>query len=372
MGDGMTPKERIETTIKCEQPDRIPVTPMIGFFAALYTGTKASEFELNPEIASKALEKTLEKLGGVDQVFPSWGIGLAFTKLLPLKVLLPGTDLPEDTPHQIVEEEIMKVEDYDLAIEEGLGGLYAKISERLGRELTIDTIIDATLKLIPQYEYWENEKKIPVENGGTISIPVDYFSMARSLPEFSKDVFRRPEKIVEASDAIIQDCVNLGEMQCEALENKTVFIGATRASATFMSEKMFLKFFFPYLKECCETLIKDGYTPLLHFDNDWTPFLEHFLELPKRKCILDLDGFTDIFKAKEVLDGHMCIQGDVPATILAYGTPKEVEKYCKKLIDVVGEGGGFILSSGCEVPYNAKFENVKVIVDSAKKYGKYS
>jgi len=84
--------------------------------------------------------------------------------------------------------------------------------------------------------------------------------------------------------------------------------------------------------------------------------------------VAELDSMTDIFKAKEVLKGHMCIAGDVPAASSALGTPEEVEEYCKKLIDVVGEGGGFILSSGCTVPVDCKIENLKAMVNTAKSY----
>jgi uroporphyrinogen-III decarboxylase len=42
-----------------------------------------------------------------------------------------------------------------------------------------------------------------------------------------------------------------------------------------------------------------------------------------------------------------------------------------KLIQEVGEGGGFILSSGCSVPVDAKTENVKAMIDTAKKHGLY-
>lgn len=37
------------------------------------------------------------------------------------------------------------------------------------------------------------------------------------------------------------------------------------------------------------------------------------------------------------------VEGDVPATLLSLGTPEQVETYCRKLIDYVGKGGGFIL-----------------------------
>ena len=58
--------------------------------------------------------------------------------------------------------------------------------------------------------------------------------------------------------------------------------------------------------------------------------------------------------------------GDVPASLSTLGTPEEMEAYCTKLIDIVGKGNGFILSSGCELPADAKFENFKAMIDTAK------
>jgi len=46
--------------------------------------------------------------------------------------------------------------------------------------------------------------------------------------------------------------------------------------------------------------------------------------------------------------------------------------YCKELIQKVGADGGFILSSGCSIPANAKIENVRALMESAEKWGRYS
>ena len=43
----------------------------------------------------------------------------------------------------------------------------------------------------------------------------------------------------------------------------------------------------------------------------------------------------------------------------------------KKLIEVVGQGGGFILSSGCSIPANAKTQNVKAMHEAVEEYGHY-
>ncbi len=77
---------------------------------------------------------------------------------------------------------------------------------------------------------------------------------------------------------------------------------------------------------------------------------------------------TDIFQAKEILRGHMCISGDVPAALLTLGSPDDVAAYCRRLIDEVGDGGGFMLTTGCECPVNVKAENLRAMVDTGRTY----
>ena len=62
----------------------------------------------------------------------------------------------------------------------------------------------------------------------------------------------------------------------------------------------------------------------------------------------------------------MCLKGDVPAQMLAFGEVGEVEDYCEKLINTVGKGGGFILGSGCEVPVGTPRGNLEAAVRMAR------
>ena len=52
------------------------------------------------------------------------------------------------------------------------------------------------------------------------------------------------------------------------------------------------------------------------------------------------------------------------------GSVQEVKDYCKKLIDVVGKGGGFILSPRSSTD-EVKPENLKAMIDFTQEYGKY-
>jgi len=72
--------------------------------------------------------------------------------------------------------------------------------------------------------------------------------------------------------------------------------------------------------------------------------------------------------AKEILGDHLCIYGDIAATLLSHGKPDEVEAYCKRLIDEVGGSGGFILGSGCAVPPDCRPENFRTMLETARNY----
>ena len=57
--------------------------------------------------------------------------------------------------------------------------------------------------------------------------------------------------------------------------------------------------------------------------------------------------------------------------MLCVGSPGDVEAYCKKLIDVVGKGGGFILDGAIGIPDEARSENVRAMSDTVRRYGVY-
>jgi uroporphyrinogen-III decarboxylase len=89
--------------------------------------------------------------------------------------------------------------------------------------------------------------------------------------------------------------------------------------------------------------------------------------LPRASCIVELDGATNIRKAREVLADWLCIKGDVRAPLLSLGQKEEVDTYCQELIEFMGRDGGFILGSGCEVPITAKPDNVAALISAARR-----
>ena len=112
-----------------------------------------------------------------------------------------------------------------------------------------------------------------------------------------------------------------------------------------MSRAQFEKFYWPTLKKSILANVELGYVSAPFWEGIWDDRLEYLLELPKGKVVFFCE-LTDVYRAKEILGDHMCIQGGVPPTILQTGSPQDVEDLCKKLIKTVGKNGGFILGPG--------------------------
>ena len=95
----------------------------------------------------------------------------------------------------------------------------------------------------------------------------------------------------------------------------------------------------------------------------------YLTELPAGKILGWFDR-TDLFRAKEIIGDKMCIMGGMPGSLLRVGTPEQVKKLSKQLIDEVGKNGGFIMASNTPLDY-ADPELVKVWVDITREYGVY-
>jgi uroporphyrinogen-III decarboxylase len=131
-----------------------------------------------------------------------------------------------------------------------------------------------------------------------------------------------------------------------------------------LSRPLWERFVWPYLEKLACEVLDSGTIVIFHLDSDWTRDLDMFKTFPAGRCVLSLDSSTDIFKAKEVLGDTMCIMGDVSPVLLSHGTPDEVHAYCRRLIDGLGPTG-FILHSGCDIPIDARVENVQAMIAAA-------
>lgn len=363
---------RLKEAIALRETDVIPVAHNVDSFAARCGDITLQEWWFNRPKARGALEKTVEMIGGIDGFVnnqpPSHP--LVFQLSAPMKLKLPGVELGSDDLWQFDEKELMRPEDYDTVIKKGFKTFLDSFRPKVGISPdSVPAIVkEITSNTRENIAKWR-EKGIEVIGAGTLRLPFDFFTYARAMEPFILDLRRRPEKVIEATDAALPEIISTSIAFIKEVGGIGAFIPGSRASNTFLSPGDYQKFCHPWLIKAAEALVAADIVPLLHFDSNWTQDLEFFKELPKAKCILELDGQTDIFKAKKVLGGHMCIMGDVDPALLIFGSKQDVIDYCKKLIDEVGQGGGLILNAGCCVPPEAKPENMLAITETARTHG---
>jgi uroporphyrinogen-III decarboxylase len=384
--DRLAAEERLEQVVRLEEPDRVPVSMMIYYYGPFHTGTRMSAYMGRPDVYRKVTRKVYEDLGPWDIYYNINPVSrLLYSFVLMMKYLFPGDELPDDVMAQVEEIEYMKAEDYDRILETGY--YFSDLAFRL-RMLPrfckeAQSIKPARLwvllarDIVRQKLFWDRdlrwcrEQGLAMQIGFQAEMPFDVFSMARTVIPFSLDLFQRPDKIRRAAlrlaPSFAESCIWMARL----MGVPRVQCYCHRTSNSFISPRQFEELAFPSLEAVVCRIVEAGMTPILHCDGDWMKNFKALRRLPAKKIILQLDGLTDIFRAKEEIGDHMCLFGDVPADKLVMGSPQEVEEYCHRLIEEVGRGGGFILAAGCEIPYNARPENLRALVQSAYKYGYY-
>jgi len=372
VSEWMTNEERFEATIALDTVDRHPVFPILVTTAPrLYGITQAAAWQ-DHNVAREALIRCFEDFGYDYGSKPNYYYSMLPGKMCaaPVRNLIPGKHLAEDDLYQVDEKVLFAREDYDKIISLGWNGFwdehYEKISRKTWEQFTQMQSISNKL-YVDDMKICE-ERGMPIFLGVAVDSVLMAFSLSRTLTEFTRHLYEVPDKVEAAMQASCDDLISNAIQVCKNNGKKVAFIVLERGSGFFYRLPVFERFEWTFLQRYVDAFVSGDITPWLHLDTDWGMNLPYFKKLPKGKCICDLDSTTDIFKAKEILRGHMCISGDVPASLLAIGKPEEVAEYCRQLIDEVGDGGGFMLTTGCECPIDARPENLRAMVETGKTY----
>ena len=107
----------------------------------------------------------------------------------------------------------------------------------------------------------------------------------------------------------------------EALGEKAIFSvqPGVQANCNLLSRESFEEFAWPSYKRMADFILKNGGYVHFHMDSNWTNVLDYFTDFPKGRCIFDTDGFTDLYKVRDLLGGKMAFTGSVaPATMASY------------------------------------------------------
>jgi hypothetical protein len=403
--------QRINDAIQLKTPDRVPLLFAAHLFPAHYAGLTYEQafYDLDEWLA--ASEKTILDYEPDLYFPPMTGIstsGAVHETLGNTQIKWPGHGVSPGLSFQFVEGEYMREDEYDALLKDpsdfavrtymprifsslaGLGMLPSLMAPLMGYAaagvvgaLTIPPVAAALQALSTAaqeaarwslayngFEAKMNELGFPSYAMTVALAPFDVISdMLRGMRGAMLDMYRRPDKLLAAQDKLLPFLVEATIVNAQMSGNPRVFIPLHRGADGFMSPKQFETFYWPGLKSLLLALIEAGLTPCPFFEGSYTQRLEYLRELPPGK-ILGLFDRTDLFKAKQIIGDVMCIAGDMPLSLLQTGTPEQIKSYSKNLIDVVGQGGGFIMSSNTVLD-EADPELLRVWCDFTREYGVY-
>lgn len=372
--ESMSSDERLWAALRLEAVDRVPIVPtLLPEPAAGLAGLSQADIAGDNAVVVQAAFKVFDAYGGWDNPYMACytPVQLQASGVFPLRMKIPGVDLAENAPFQLDEAEVMLPEDYETISEVGFDTFFNE--DYLWRicDLAPDSVAAERQKLMAAGGLFLNEcaqrDRRPLFLANCLH-PFFLLSLMRSMLSFTKDVYYHPEPVERAIERMTSDLIAKQVAIAKQTGINILMCSEERAGAFFFPPKVFERFWWPYTKRIVEAMWREGVVTLFHLDTCWDKNLAYFRELPKGSFALELDSTTDIFLAKEVLRDHACLKGDVPAALLSIGTPAEVEAYCKRLIDEVGAGGGFILGSGCSVPSDAKPENFRAMIETGKRH----
>jgi len=402
---------RIKDSIQMKKsPDRVPVLTIPSLFPAFYSGFTPREVMYDYDKCYTAWKKYYldfqpDAHGGC--VAP--GPGKLFDILDYKLYKWPGHGVAPEHSYQCVEGEYMKADEYDALIQSpscffknaypprifgalepfrtlpdltGIGEMYGAGIPFIPFGLPpVQAAHKTLLEAGAEALQWagkilfafESEMKVlgfPPYQGGATKAPFDMIGdTLRGTQGIMLDIYRQPDKLLQALDAIVPNMIQGGVGAAQMNGNPLIFLPLHKGADGFLSDEQFKRFYWPSLRKVIMGLIAEGVVPFCWAEGGYNSRLEVIQDLPKGKTAWLFD-LSDMAKAKEILGDVACIAGNMPLSLLRLGTPQDVKDYAKDLIDTAGKGGGYIMANGAFFD-DVKPENLKAMVDFTKEYSVY-
>ncbi|MBU0992413.1 MAG: uroporphyrinogen decarboxylase family protein [Proteobacteria bacterium] len=342
----LTSLERVLTTIRHKEPDRVPVAPLANAVARRIIGVSFPEYSTIAEKAADVFTASVDFVGA----------DLIVTLLdLSVEAADFGQEIvyPEQSTAQpnYLNPLIRDVDDY----------------------LKIKSIDFSKAKRMNEFvklcEIMVNRMGFKTLVSGFIFGPLGILSMMRGANHFFKDCLNYPKNVKKACGAITETLVEFAQAQCDtgipALAIDTLF-----ASWNALPKNVWEELEGPFAREIAMCIKKNGGVVGIHncghnlyFDaqiRSMEPEIISFAQLP--------DDCKTPQEMKARYGDYITLVGYIPTPILVNGTPQQVMDECKKQIDILAKDGGYILAPGCEYPPNISLENAFALVKAAELY----
>ena len=345
MDDSVTSLERVLAAVNLSKTDRVPVVPQITYTTSQLLGLKFYEPMFDPSLMAEALFAGYELLR-YDGIYVGWESSFN----LMAEAMGCKLRIVEDANPSVAERLVKSPRD--------LEGLRPPDPERDGRLPVYLKAVDLLKSKV--------EGRVPLFS--YVPGPLTLSGVIYGTDNLMIDIIRDPDLIHDLNRLTAEASKEFAVAKV-AHGIDVVVVADPTASTSLISPGMFKEFSLPYLMDVFRSIDEAGAIPSLHICGKTGPILEEMAGAGAR--ILEIDSVVDLAEAKRRVGKRICLMGNVDTTTLLTGKPSDVELEVRSCIENAAVGGGFILSSGCEVPLNTPIENVRAMIQATRKHGIY-
>ena len=345
----MTSLERVEAAMRLEEADRVPVWIRIIGGVGRVSGVKYGEVLRSGELAARCALETHEMFGDdflyafLDTLVDSEGFGQK-------SIFLENEAGYADRENLVIKSP----DDYARLVP------YEVTKAARCREL------------IRMADVMANERGAQVPVIAIVQEPLVTLGNMRGIEKLLVDCLRHPDAVRQGVEAVTDVIIDLSKALIK-VGARYLLLCHDYGNQRMLSEKQFLAMERAGLARWHKAVKEAGAKIVIHSCGP-TPYIDATFTIGDFDCFQLCylpQGCASWAEFKAKYGRRICILGPLVPTEAAMMKPEQLKAECRKHIETLGKGGGYILAPGCEFPGNASMLNYRALVDAAREYGRY-
>lgn len=342
----MTPVERVGAAIRLRLPDRVPVALHNFQTAARATGLPMCDVFRNGKLLAEAMLKAWQEFGQ-DMILLETGTACNAQSCGSEVVYLEDSAPVADKPIISSLKEVARLR------------------------------VPDPYRTFPMCEVLKATRILAREAGQSVWIcaradqgPMSLAAQIRGLDAFMMDIAlgEEPELIHALLDFSRRVATRYALALIECGGHSTSF-GESASGPELLSPRHYRHYAWRYQKRMAEELRQRGIILHSHICGNTGPITEDFVAAGAP--VLEVDHKTEPRQLKDAARQKACLLGNINTTMMAFGTPSDIDAACKELMAIWKPDSGFVLGAGCALGPEVPSENIHALVEAAKRYGAY-
>ena len=236
-----------------------------------------------------------------------------------------------------------------------------KQADDLERLRVVDPLEDARIRsYIRTMELLSRSISIP--RAAYVTGPFTLAGLLMGASDIAMATITDPDLVHQTVHFCTDICIRYSRALTEAGADIIVILEPT---ATFLSPQAFAEFCGAYVREVIASPGAAG-DAVLHICGDTSHILREMCATGA--CALSLDSPVDLRAAASRVGHEVILIGNIdPVGIMVQQSPQEVACATRRLLDSMAQCDSFILSTGCDLPYETPHENIDAFMSEGRR-----